>query len=283
MDWSKAKTILIIAFLITNAILGSILYTQGNKKDLTVTESFVEEVVEILEKKQIYVDAEISKEIPMLNNLEVEYEILDLNYINNIFFGGKGEINLKERDLIKVSKDKEDLTIFNKKILIYENNNYNRKKLYDNLDKEKAENIALEFLKDKKFQTSDMKLSFVKEKNKSYILEFSKIYDERYLEIAYTTIEVDNKGVKRVERLWLNALNEGDIPIYISTAPKAILDLLDKEEFYGKTIIDISLCYYFEPKKDDYMTNPKDAKKGKSIPAWRILFKDGQKEIIDTY
>lgn len=279
MDWSKAKTILIVAFLVTNILLGLVLFSEEKQEEPTIKQSFIEDVIEILGKKDIFLDTEISKEIPKLNTLNVEYEILSIDRINRDFFNGEGKSESNEKDVLKISKDSEAITIFNKKILRYEN--YNQKSLYKDLNKDKAKAIALEFLEDKNFKTSDMKLSFVKENNSSYILDFSKIYNERYLEIAYTTIEIDNSGVRTFERLWLNPLSEGDTPIYISTAPKSILDLLSMEEVQGKTIIDISLCYYFEP--SDYIEEPKDAREGKSIPAWRVLFQDGYKVIIDTY
>lgn len=281
MDWSKAKTILIVAFIITNILLGLVVFSKDKQEESTIKSSFIEDVVEILEKKDIYIDTEISKEMPKLNTLTVEYEILDFDKVNRDFFNGEGDIELKEKDLVKISKDDENITISNKKTLRYEK--FNEKIIYEDMNKDKVKDIALDFLKDKNFEISDMKLSFVKEEDNLYVLDFSKIYNERYLEIAYTTIEVDNTGVRTLERLWLNTLSEGDTPIYISTAPKSILDLLSMEEVYGNTIVDISLCYYFEPTKNHYIEDPKDARKGKSIPAWRVLFQDGYKVIIDTY
>lgn len=260
-------------------LLGLVLFSNEKQEEPTIKQSFIEDVVEILGKKDIYVDTEISKEIPKLNTLNVEYEVLNFDKINRDFFNGEGIPESKEKDLVEISKDGEKISIFNKKLLRYEKDN--NKSLYEDLNKEKAERIALEFLEGKNFNTTDMKLSFFKEENNSYILDFSKIYNERYLEIAYTTIEIDKTGVKSFERLWLNTLSEGDTPIYITTAPKSVLDLLSMEEVQGKTIIDISLCYYFEP--GEYIDEPKDAREGKSIPAWRILFQDGYKVIIDNY
>lgn len=94
---------------------------------------------------------------------------------------------------------------------------------------------------------------------------------------------IDNRGVASLERTWLNSLEEGEIPIYINTAPKAMLSLLSMEEVYGKTIEDISLCYYFEPENHEYLEQPNEARKGKTVPAWRVLFDDGYKVIIDNY
>lgn len=281
MDWSKAKTILIIAFIITNIILGLVIFSVDKHEDATLKEDFIEEVEGLLVKKDISIDTQIPREVPFLNTLTVEYEVLDFDSVNKDFFNGEGIVDLKVKDLAKILRDNENISISNRKIIKYENNDDTL--IYKDLDKDKVKDIAMKFLKDKNFDTSDMEVSFINQKEDSYIVEFSKIFNERYLEIAYTLVEVDRVGVRSLERLWLDVLSEGDNPIYISTAPKSILELLSREDVYGKTIVDISLSYYFEPTRNDYIQKPKDARRGKSIPAWRVLFDDGYKVIIDNY
>ncbi|SHI16359.1 hypothetical protein SAMN02745180_02515 [Sporanaerobacter acetigenes DSM 13106] len=129
----------------------------------------------------------------------------------------------------------------------------------------------------------DMKLSFIKNDNGIYYLEYTKIYEGLYVEKTYTKFEIDKCGVKRFERFWLNTKEIGENQIYISTAPKAILGLLTMEEAYGKTIEDISLCYYFDPSRHEDINDPKKTREGKAIPAWRIQFDDGSKILLDEY
>lgn len=277
MDWSKAKTILIVAFLITNILLGLVLLSSEKQVETTTHERFIEDVTKLLNKKNIFIDTEISREIPSLNNLTVEYEILASYEANKNYFEGKGKIESKDQDITTIIYNDEQVSIENKKILIYENKNQEEK--YKDLNEEKAKAIALDFLRDKKYDTSDMLLYYIKNQDNVYLLEFSKMYKDRYIEKANTIIEVDSRGVKKLERSWLNVLDEGETPIYISTAPKAILSLLSMEDVYGKTIKDISLCYYFDPVESE----SKDARKGNTTPVWRVLFDDGSKVIIDNY
>ncbi len=279
MDWSKAKTILIVAFILTNLLLGFVLFSSERQVETTTKEGFIKDVTKLLNKKNIFIDTEISREIPSLNNLTVEYENLDLYEINKNYFNGEGKIELKDKEIKIISYNEEYIKIENNKILIYENEK--QEEIYIDLNEEQAKTIALEFLQEKNYNTSDMLLSYIKKVDNSYHLEFSKKYEDRYLEKANTSIEVDSRGVKTLQRIWLNVLDESETPIYISTAPKAILSLLSMEEVYGKTIKDISLCYYFDPADQDYMTDSTNAKKGSTSPAWRVLFDDGYKVIID--
>ena len=281
MDWSKAKTILIVAFILTNIALGAVLLSNNNQTESTIAHGFVEDVTRLLKNKDISVETEISREIPSLKTLGVEYEVIDISKINNNFFQGKGVVELKEEGLVEILNGDEYISITNKKILLYEDRNKSEK--YIDLTEDRAKDIAIDFLENKKYDISDMKLSNVKEEEGIYHIEFSKIYNDRYLETAYLNMVVDTRGVKTLERMWLNVQGEGEVSIYINTAPKAVLSLLSMEEAYGKTIKDISLCYYFDPEKHEYIKDPQNAKKGKTIPAWRVLFDDGEKIIIDNY
>ena len=281
MDWSKAKTIFIFSFLITNIVLISVLISSEKQMESTIKKEFIEDAVRILQSKDISIETEIPKNIPNLNSLIVEYETIDISNINKEFFSNEGFINPSNEGLVDIFKDKEYISIKNEKKLIYENKD--TKEIYKDLSKALSEDIVREFLKERSYDLSDMKLSYIREDQGEYSLMFSKLYKERYLETAYVNAVVDSRGVKKLERIWLNAKNESENPIYINTAPKAMMNLLSMEQAYGKTIIDISLCYYFDPDGQEYIKDPMEARQGKTIPAWRITFDDGHKIIIDNY
>ena len=211
----------------------------------------------------------------------VEYEKIDIKELNENFFNNEGVINDNREGLGEIVKDYESVVIVNRKLITYENKE--KKENYPDINKDKAIQIAEEFLKDKQFATSDIKLTYIKEEDRVFYLEYSKLYEDVLVERAFTNLQIDERGVKRLERFWLNIKDLGETEIYISTAPKSILGLLGKEEVYGKTITDISLCYYFDPQRHDYLEEPEEAKQGKAIPAWRIQFSDGYKVFIDEY
>lgn len=281
MDWSKAKTILIIALLITNSLLGYALYIEQDQEDATIEEKFIEESIKLLEKKDIKLDTEIPVYSANLLGLTVEYEIQEITFLNNEFFNGEGQVNSEGEGLFTITHDNETITVINDKLVIYEASP--KKVIYDIRTREEAVKIAQDFLKNKGFSISDMALSFVRESKGVYNIEFTKIFDDNFLESTFTNIQLDNRGISKLERNWLNMKAVGTNPIHINTAPKSILALISKEEVYGKTISDISLSYYFDPEKHKYNINPGEAQQGTTVPAWRIQFSDGYKIIIDNY
>lgn len=281
MDWSKAKTILIIAFIITNILLVNVLISEKSIDEPTITDEFVENVVDLLKDKNISVATQIPKDIPSLNTITVGYEKKSLKELNEDFLNSEGIMSDNGEGVGEIVKDNESIVVASGRLIIYENKDNNKK--YQSINEKKAIELSEEFIKDRKFNMADMELTFIKEENDMFYLEYSKVYNDLLIERAFTNLQVDERGVRRFERLWLNAKDSGDVEIYISTAPKSVLALLGMEEVHGKTIADISLCYYFDPQKHNYLEEPGEAKQGKAIPAWRIQFDDGYKVFIDEY
>ncbi|MDD2446899.1 MAG: two-component system regulatory protein YycI [Tissierellia bacterium] len=281
MDWSKAKTILIIALIIANIILGYSIYTNENIVDETLSDDFIEVVIGQLENRNITIDTEIPRENPELMSLSVEYEKIDTEEMNKTFFQGKGTIIPKGQGLVEIAYEDELISIINDKLIRYESNHSQENHKINS--EEDAVKVATDFLNENNVPLSDMKLSFVRESDGIYDLEFTKFYGDYYLESTFTNIKVDSTGVKRFERNWLNTIEIGEKAIEITSAPKSLLAVLGKEEVQGKTIKDISICYYFDPGKHGYNENPGEVRQGTTIPAWRIQFNDGYKLFVDNY
>ena len=281
MDWSKAKSILIVALIVTNSLLGYVLFVDQNNVDATIQSEFIEETVILLNNKNIKLETEIPTINPNLFGLTVEYEILDIATLNDNFFQGKGIVETKGEGLLEISYEDQLLTIINKKFIIYESKSEEIK--FDSISEQQAIEMAKEFIKDNGFIITDIELSFIKEVDGVYNIEFTKVVDGNFMEATFTNVQLDNRGIRKLERIWLNMNNIGANPIYISSAPKSILALLSMEEVYGKTIKEISLCYYFDPEKHEYIENPGEAQQGRAVPAWRVQFVDGYKVFIDNY
>lgn len=281
MNWSKAKTILIVALIVTNALLAYTVFSEENPIDPTLDEAFILKVEEALMDIDIGLDTPIPTFRPSLLGLTVEYEMKDIDTLNQDFFGGNGDITHQGEGFSEINFGNEILSLINKKMIIYESSETIEK--YNIENSSDAIDVALKFLEERNFDTSDTKTSFIRTEDDLYTIEFTKIYGDNFLESTFTNVQVDKTGVKNLHRSWLNVISEGSKSIYIDTAPKSLLSLLSENQVQGKDIIDISLCYYFAPDKHDYIDEPNEARRGRAIPAWRITFHDGYKIFIDNY
>ena len=281
MDWSKAKNVLIIGFVVINILMGYVLIAKDKEVDATNSSDFINQAIELLNKKEIGVHTNIPNVNPELPALTVVFENMKPELINKNFFNSRGYVSSVSEELVEISLGDEIISILNKKLLIYESSAKEIK--YPTLSDDIVIDIAKEFLIEKGYKIEDTKISHMKRVEDYYYVEFSKVVNNIYLESSFTNIQIDSRGVIKMERMWLDVKEVGESLISISPAPKSILGLLSMNEVYGKNISDISLCYYFNPGKHDYIEDPIEAKQGRAIPAWRIQFEDGYKVIIDNY
>ena len=95
------------------------------------------------------------------------------------------------------------------------------------------------------------------------------------------TLEISSGGVISFERYWIHNIEKGSEAIVISSAPKALLRLLNREEHYGKTIKQIDVCYYFNMKQYKEGISFNDSTGGVASPTWRFVFEDGEKIFLE--
>ena len=282
MDWKKIKKILIIALLVANAIL--FFYSNYNNfrlRNESTRRDFVREVTDLLAEKNISLDTKIPRRRKKLPSVLVSFETSSEEDINDRYFRGKGKVARPSTDLAEISLGDEYVNLVNGRRAFYENRNKKNKYKIDNL--EDAQNIAQKFLLDKKYDTRDIYLSYYQIDGDKYILNYTRVFGSIPLESSYTNFVIDSRGVMSMDRLWLNVLNKSDQKIYLAPAGRALLTLLNKTEYYNKTIEKISPCFYFNPEDQGYIEDITRAVNGRAIPAWKVKFTDGEYTVLSNY
>lgn len=281
MDWSKSKNVLIFALIITNLLL--LLYVYGDRmktEDGTLTRRFVEKTVEMLEKKGIKVEAKIPRKGMKLTSLRVEFETRLPEELNRSFFHNRATMLRPTQDLATLNYREETLNIVNRRRVLYERRAAGGGEAPG---EEEALRMALNFLEERGYPTQDMVCTRRETKGGQVSLRFSKIYEDVLVESSYTNMVVDAKGVRTMDRLWLNIIEISENEITMASAPKALLSLLTKPEYANRTITDLEPCYYFNPEEQGYVEDITKAQEGRAIPAWRMEFDDGEVAIVDIY
>ncbi|MBP2024550.1 two-component system regulatory protein YycI [Peptoniphilus stercorisuis] len=282
MDWAKAKSILIVALLITNITLfGFNFYNHNLTKDSSRSKNFANETIELLAEKGIKVNSYIPRSENKLPTLRVEFENYNPDELNSKFFESLGNVENPSTDFSKVNYATKLITIMNNRRMRYEDSSmteeYNLTKISE------AQDIATDFLLEHGFDTRDMEITHTEKSDNQYIINFSKIHDGIVLERSYTNFVIDNRGVISMDRLWLNVTDISQSEVHLMPAAKALLTLLDDNDYYNKTVKNIDECYYFDPEEQGYVEDITKAERGRAIPAWRIQFTDGENIEIDNY
>lgn len=282
MDWKKIKKILIIALLVANSVL--FFYTKYNDfrlRNESTRRDFVREVTALLAEKNIELDTKIPRQTKKLPSVLVSFETSSEEDINDRYFKGAGNVERPSTDLAEISLGDEYVNLVNGRRAFYENRKKENNFKIDNL--EEAQNIAQKFLLDKKYDTRDIYLSYYKIDGDKYILNYTKVFDSIPVESSYTNFVIDARGVMSMDRLWLDVLDKSDQKIYLYPAPRALLSLLNKTEYYNKTIEKISPCFYFNPEDQGYIEDITRAVNGRAIPAWKVKFTDGEYTVLSNY
>lgn len=280
MDWTKAKNILIIAFIFMNLLLAYILFSNEGYSDsfLYDDSDFIREVKNKLYEKGIKINCTIPNEYPEMGLLTIKYEMYNSFKLADRFFD-EYESEYIEHGII-FNSNEEKLKVINNNKVIYEN--FSEENNYKDLDDNKANNIAEDFLKNKGFADKDFKLTNYTVDCNKYILEYTKLYENILVEASVMKFEIDSAGVTKFERKWIITEGISQAKIITRTPHQALLRLLSRKEIYNKEIEDVSLSYYYNPEEHS-IGDIKDPKQWQAGPAWRIKFSDGTKIFLEEY
>ncbi|WP_160197019.1 two-component system regulatory protein YycI [Senegalia massiliensis] len=276
MDWSKAKKIMIIAFIVVNvALLSTIIGNDIRSRDYITTE---QDVKERLKKINVDIKTDIPKSTPNIQMLEVEYQSYDKinskldiarKFINSSNLLELAKIDERKNSIIFESEH-ERFKILKDRKIVYEYKSYERSApvKYD------YHEVASNFLEDKGFKTSDYKLTKLEKNNDIVNLTYTKEYQDTMVEKSYMKFTIRNARVIKFERLWLNTIKEKENNIKLRPATDSLLKLLSVEGIRNKTIKNIVACYYFDPNNTDVFEFD-EFKSGDAFPAWKVEFTDG--------
>lgn len=297
MDWSKAKNLLIIAFIVTNIFLiyniQDEVFKQNkiqivNNKDLSNVEQY-------LNDNGISLNTNIPEEIISLPILVVKYKNFDSDKIASSLLG---EDYSKEIETISINNFKREVLKKDNKELIIEGN---KRLIYKNMSKEKNSYILNEktiidmsndFLKKYKLMQDDIVLDQIYyglhehlDDEPVYKLVYNQTYKEKFLGESYIYVYINNRGIISIETMLLEYEKTQQQRKKIIPATEALMRAMNtilQENQEPIIIKEIELGYYFSP---TYYTESdwKEIDSGTAFPSWKITLKNGKTYFIEAY
>lgn len=273
MDWTRAKNILIVAFIITNLILGYALYQLNSQYSPFDDSKYVKSVLKRLEEKNIEVNINIvPKNTPKKKILTMEYDIKNPKDMAEKLLGKEYEVRRdKKSKRVYYENLSEKIWFEENRELNYTNNSSSQN--YGIIDLEQAKKISKEFIKKMGFEDENMKLTWSKKRSGSYFITYTKTHEDLLVEKSYMTFTVDKFGVRSFKRLWMNFLEEGTYEEEIRDALTALLRLSTYDDTENKKIVEIEACYYFDPNSEEAKSY--STRTFQTSLAWKISFADG--------
>lgn len=297
MDWSKAKNILIIAFIFTNIFLAYNMQKgiyKGSEIQISNAE-YLANVGQHLKDNGINLEVNISEEVISLPILVVQYTNFDSDEMANRFLGEDykketeivGAQNLKREIFNKGSKE---LTIEGSKRLTYKNMD-NEKQDYI-LNEENVIKISDDFLKEYKLMRDNIVVSQIYYGTEEHIdskplykLIYNQTYKDKFLGESYIHVYINQKGVVAVEAMLLEYKKTQQQRKRIIPASEALMRAMStilQENEKPINIKEVEVGYYFSP--TDYTKSDwKDIDSGTAFPSWKITIQNGRTYFVEAY
>lgn len=278
MNWSKAKSILIMALVVTNLILlGLYFYDRHRVAPYEYSRDFAKEVRAVLEKKDIRIEGKIPTDKVMLPVLEVSYESFPLEELKTKFFHQDAQLVRDDQNLKLLVDGGASLSVIDNRRILYEREFTGQK---DQVSLDSADKLVKDFLRSKGYPTDDFKLIWKKDTGDGWDFIFTKIYNEYYVESTYMAISLRGNQVVKMDRLWINVLSEEARVDSLQSASKSLLSFLDRPEIQGRTIKAIDPAYFFNPEETGALEDLTRSLEGKSGLAWRIFMDNGEEIML---
>ncbi len=279
MNWSKAKTILIVVFLIADifllyeSYLGPLALRMARDKENT------KEIVDYLEKQGISVKSAIPKPGSSKAALDVKYKYFNEQYAMGNFFDGLEDVDVKNYDDRIVMENKDIYVEINGNVeLIYTN-----KALIEgqtgSFDEGEAQKKMEAFLKKMGINQKDRYSGIKKMKNGYLEMSCSQGYKGTFLDRSCLEIQATDKGVVSMKMLWFETVNNGKAKKEVISPVNALMKLseLYKDDEQNIIVLDMSLGYYFNTDVEDVKEfDVTTVKEGTAIPVWKVITDKGR-------
>lgn len=297
MDWSKAKNILIVGFIVTNIFLIFNIQKQlgvGNEIQY-VNREYLLNVEEHLRDNGIYLHTDISDEVVSLPVLVVRYKNFDSDKIAREFLarGYTKEVETTDRGKLKretFTKGSESISIEGNKRLVYRKasneENYS-------LGEDIVTKISNDFLKEHKLLKDDIILDQIYygieqeiHDRPVYKLIYNQTYKDKFLGESYIHVYVNKSGVIALEAMLLEYEKTAQHrKKKIISAAEALMRGMNTilQENQGPIYVkELEVGYYFSPA--NYTESDwKDVDSGTAFPSWKITLQNGKTYFVEAY
>lgn len=274
MNWNKAKSILLVCFLIIDAVLLT-MYMKKNKDGGSLFIS-KDDAIEILKAQEININEKELKKGGEYKGYILKYYDFDLDKINKNFFNGEAELD-DRYDLKLLTKEEKSVSLSQGTLFSYMDASEEEK--YPDMSMDKAIKLANDFMRDKELMIRGMVFDGAYLDEDSYQVHFAVKHDDIYLENSFINFTIDKRGVRRVDAMCLEYINTEDELFTLADVKDKILSIIDKPEVKGKTIDKVDMCYYLDQVTLDQASELKITRL-RAVPHWRITFSDGYKMIL---
>lgn len=244
MDWSKAKTIIMIALLLTIAFL-LFIYGGERLKQNTENKDLQQEILKLLESKEIYVEGTLPGKHARMPVLNVKYAELHSEKVDHCIGVQPG---------LSGEKYKEDAAV---------------------------KEYTAAFLAQCGMVTDTLVPDALSRKNDRVILRYrNEIHGGYRLEPSSIACTLQDGKVISVEQYWFDALEFGETKRETVSAAEALLEFMGTRSSEEPIRIShVEMVYWVDTEAVGSEALLYDT----AFPAWKIVYNDGETYYVEAY
>jgi len=266
MNFGRAKTILIVLFVIINLFL--IGYIFVTSKDITVPDNeTINRTVEILKSRNIV----LNEKINLSSGEKINYLNLEAITTDEKVFASKvlGSFKAKKNTY---TGDFGDLTVTNGSFVWNVKDNHN----FSEFNEKSIKNYAIKFLKNHEIDTSVLKVSDISLINGNYKVTFSHYFFDKQLFNIKTYVYVSGGGVYKIEGNIFSLKSLSGSEQRCNPVP-VLLNFSSANKYKEKIEIkEINSGYYCE-------SSPESYKSLSAQPCFEFVLSTGEKLYFDAF
>ena len=277
MDFKRALSILIIAFIVLNVFLVLNIWARERPvEDYELTLSQQQEIQSLLDEKGIEIQAEIPEKWQLQPFLEVGYKEVDEEKVIDDFFGQNASPKVELLD------NGKNYNYDNKQLIIMENGiitffDKQNKKSDEQITKNQAIKMAQDFMQSHGGIPKDAEINSIvyDEKSNGYLVQYVRNYDGFFIANSYIDILTTPLGVKSYYQCWLKAYGYKGKKRAVISPLIAVLRVSEELKEHDSTVI--------TDLKQGFYSRFYDAKRWEAAPVWKVQLKSGDIYYINAY
>lgn len=275
MDWKRIKSILIMALIVINGLLGWTLYQE--KKDPKAETIDRAQIISLLEDKSVTIDPNLLETNTDIENITLAIETYDQDFVKSVF---DNHNDYEEKDIYSTSTD----TTQNNEV-IYETDYKVLTPTY--LSDEVVLEQAYALIKELNISIEDVFVKNIGHTGKKTIIEFGQKYNDFVIRDAYMIIKYNNENLLSFKRAWYDVVGTKITQITFSSQEYALYEFIGQlyDRFPNREraldIESFQLVYQLrlETGKVDYNEL---VEKGDPSIFWEIVTSDGESYLIEA-
>ena len=264
MDWNKAKTILIIAFIILDVFLVLQVMDIKNNSEPVVS---LEIIKESLSEQNITVSIDVTGEELILPLLEVEYMVFDSESHEIADFLGEDYTELIEHEYY-INSGGQSVQINQSKKLLFMTRDVEteiKPSIIDAIGQIETFTSKHQIDLNGFYQTDSYTIN-----NTNHII-YTENFQGYPLQNSYYMFIQDGSGIVGFEMQRIKSFRQTQANIVLSKPEEALLRLLKYKDIRGETVIGMDICYY----RNEELINWGEIVVDNLEPTWKVVFESG--------